>query len=403
MIPAATLPNLPGLYVHVPYCAGKCGYCSFHSRPLGACPDIEPERMTAALLDRARALAERFEVSGFATSYVGGGTPTVLGPESLGALLEGIGRLGGSTPFREWTVEANPESLTSETLRILRDSGVDRISLGFQSGQAEALRTAGRSAGADEGIRALELASSWKGRLSVDLMIGLPGQDPEGVRMDIGRAAAAGAEHLSIYELTVEEGTPLAAAVGGGSVGLPSEDLEAELWSAVAETCAAAGYRRYEVSNWARPGAECLHNRNYWRGGAWIGTGPSAVSSFPLPDGGTLRIQETRDHEAFLSDAGAFAREELVPPSTAAFEAVMTGFRTREGLDSEAFRSRFGRAPEDLLPETLAKWKDLLEPGPRGPGPSDRLLDILNPFLLDCMTELERRFEGRTFRPGGPA
>ena len=398
-----SLPDLPGLYVHVPYCAGKCGYCSFHSLPLGACPDLEPERMTAALLDRARALAERFEVPGFATAYVGGGTPTVLGPQALAALLRGVARLGGGTPFREWTVEANPESLSSGTLRALRDAGVDRISLGFQSGQAEVLRAAGRSAGVSEGLRALERAGAWKGRLSVDLMIGLPGQDPEGVRADIGRAAAAGAEHLSIYELTVEEGTPLEAAVRSGSVRLPSEDLEAELWSAVTEACTSRGYRRYEVSNWARPGAECLHNRNYWRGGAWIGTGPSAVSSMPLPDGGTLRIQETRDHDAFLKDAGSFSREEIVPPATSAFEAVMTGFRTREGMDSEAFRARFGRTPEDLLPETFAKWKDFLETGPRGPAPSDRLLDILNPFLLDCMTEMESSFEGRTRRPGGPA
>ncbi len=400
---AVILPDLPGLYVHVPYCAGKCGYCSFHSRPLKACPDNEPERMTAALLDRARDLADRFGVSGFATAYVGGGTPTALGPDALGTLLEGIAGLGGGTPFREWTVEANPESLTAETLRVLRDAGVDRLSLGFQSGQAEVLRAAGRSAGTSEGMSALELASSWRGRLSVDLMIGLPGQDPEGVRTDIGRAAAAGAEHLSIYELTVEEGTPLETAVESGTVRLPPEALEAELWSAVAETCASVGYRRYEVSNWARPGAECLHNRNYWRGGAWIGTGPSAVSSVPLPDGGTLRIQETRDHEDFLSDAGAFAREEIVPPATAAFEAVMTGFRTREGLDSEAFRARFGWAPEDLLRGSFAKWKSLLEKGPRGPAPSDRLLDILNPFLLDCMAEMEGRFEGRALRPGGPA
>lgn len=403
MISPASLSDLPGLYAHVPYCAGKCGYCSFHSRPLGACPGSEPERMTAALLDRARDLAERFGVSGFATAYVGGGTPTALGPGVLGALLRGIARLGGGTPFREWTVEANPESLTSETLRALRDAGVDRISLGFQSGQAEVLRAAGRSAGVSEVSRsALERAGSWGGRLSVDLMIGLPGQEPEGVRADIEQAAAAGAEHLSIYELTVEEGTPLETAVRSGSIRLPSEDLEAELWSAVAETCASGGFRRYEVSNWARPGAECQHNRNYWRGGAWIGTGPSAVSSVPLPDGGTLRIQETRDHDAFLSDAGAFVREEIVPPATAAFEAVMTGFRTREGLDSGAFRARFGRAPEDLLPDTFAKWKALLEAGPRGPAPSDRLLDILNPFLLDCMAEMEDTFDRRARGPGGP-
>lgn len=403
MNPALSLPDDPGLYIHVPYCAGKCGYCSFHSLPLGACPDFEPERMTTALLARARALADRFGVPGFGTAYIGGGTPTALRPSALRTLLEGAARLRPGTSFREWTVEANPESLSALTLRILEDAGVDRISLGFQSGREEALRGAGRSAGVSEGLRALETAAAWKGRLSVDLMIGLPGQDPEGVRADIERAAAAGAEHLSIYGLTVEEGTPLEAAVREGSVDLPSEEIEADIWSAVAEACGSAGYLRYEVSNWARPGAECRHNLNYWRGGVWIGTGPSAVSSVPLPDGGTLRIQETRDHEAYLRDPGACAREEIVPPATAAFEAVMTAFRTREGLDSAAFRGRFGYYPEDLLSDTFAKWGALLEPGLRGPAPSDRLLDILNPFLLDCLSEMEGRAAGRIRAAGGRA
>lgn len=359
--------------------------------------------MTAALLERARALAERFGVSDFATAYIGGGTPTALRPAILRTLLEGAARLGSGASFREWTIEANPESLSVETLRILKDAGVDRISLGFQSGQEEALRGAGRNAGASEGLRALETAAVWKGRLSVDLMIGLPGQDPEGVRADIERAAAAGAEHLSIYGLTVEEGTTLEASVRDGSLALPTEDRETELWSAVTEACGSAGYLRYEVSNWARPGAECRHNQNYWRGGAWIGSGPSAVSSAPLQDGSTLRIQETRDHGAYLQDPGAFAREEIIPPATAAFEAVMTAFRTREGLDSGAFRDRFGASPEDMLPRTFAKWSVFLETGPRGPAPSDRLLDILNPFLLDCLSEMEGRAAGRIRASGGPA
>ncbi len=402
MNPPELAPHGPGLYVHVPYCAGKCGYCAFHSRPLGLCPAREPERITEAALRRARSLAERFGVREFSTAYVGGGTPTALPSPVLMSLLSGMRDLAARGGFAEWTVEANPESLDPDTLGILGDAGVDRISLGFQGGQPDPLRRAGRNAGVTAGIRALETCASWGGRLSVDLMVGLPGQDPRGLEADIARAAAAGADHLSIYQLTVEEGTPLETAVREGAVRLPSEDEEAELWAAVREACGASGHLRYEVSSWARPGAECLHNRNYWKGGVWIGAGPSAVSSAPLPDGGTLRIQETRDHGEYLRDPEAFAEEERVPPGTAAFEIVMTAFRTREGLDSGAFRSRFGVSPEDLLPETLAKWKDLLESGPRGPAPSDRLLDVLNPFLLDCMSEMERRAAGIPHGPGGP-
>jgi len=358
--------------------------------------------MAEAALGRAAALAERFEADSFSSAYVGGGTPTALGSKALRALLAGVEALGGGTGFREWTVEANPESLSAETLTILSDSGVDRLSLGYQSGQAPALGAAGRYADPAAGIRALELAAaSWKGRLSVDLMVGLPGQDPEGLRADIARASAAGAEHLSLYGLTVEEGTPLEAAVGTRTVILPTEEADSELWSAVREACSAAGFARYEVSNWARPGAECRHNLNYWRGGAWIGAGPSAVSSVPLADGGTLRILETRDHEDYLRDAGAAAEEEHVPPALAAFEAVMTAFRTREGLDAGAFGDRFGAAPEVLLSHTFEKWAAFLESGPRGPAPTDRLLDILNPFLLDCMEEMERPVSIRDRCPGG--
>ena len=347
--------------------------------------------MTGAILERARVLADRFGAASFSTAFVGGGTPTALGPEALRVLLAGISALSEREGYREWTVEANPESLDREVLYILRDSGVDRISLGFQSGEPEALKRAGRFAEPDAGLRALELAAgSWDGRLSVDLMVGLPGQTPEGIYADIARAAAAGAAHLSLYGLTIEEGTPLAVSVRKNPEILPSEELDRELSAAVREACGSAGLYRYEVSNWARPGSECLHNLNYWRSGSWIGVGPSAVSSFPMADGGTLRIEESRDHASYLAGAEGCAREERISPDLAAFETVMMAFRTREGLDSGAFRRRFGANPEGLLAGSLEKWRDFLEAGPLGPAPSDRLLDILNPFLLDCMDELER-------------
>lgn len=404
MTAPSSLVDAPAFYLHVPYCAKKCGYCAFHSVPLTAGAEDSTLRMVEASLARAGDLSRGFEGAEFATAYVGGGTPTALPTASLKALLSGIGQLGGARGFREWTVEANPESLTADTLRIFEDAGVDRISLGIQSGESLALRAAGRAAGFDSGRAALDLmASGWKGRFSADLIAGLPGQTPRGLRADIARIASAGAEHLSVYDLTVEEGTPLAAALGEGTLRLPDTGETEDLWAAVKEGCAAVGLERYEVSNWALPGAECRHNLIYWRNGAWIGVGPSAVSSFPQSDGGTLRIEETRDHEAYIRDAAGGAREERISPATAAFETLMMAFRTREGLDAPAFNRRFGRSVEEVFPSSLEKWKDYLTRGPGGPAPTDRLLDILNRFLLDCMEELERTAAAGPDFPGGPS
>jgi len=347
-------------------------------------------------------LADRFSISGYTTAYVGGGTPTALPLFLLSRLLKGIAELGGNRGFREWTVEANPESLTSDTLSLFADLGVDRISLGIQSREAAALAAVERITKPAQIYRALELVSTeWKGGFSADLIAGLPGQTPKGLQSDIEDVVSAGADHLSIYELTLEEGTPLAFNVRRGSVQLPKEALAEDLWEAAKEGCASAGLARYEVSNWARPGSECLHNMQYWRSGAWIGAGPSAVSSFPLQGGGSLRIEEGRDHEAYIRNSGSLAREEKIPPVTAAFETIMMAFRTRDGIDEQAFQERFGVALEELLGETLKKWGILLLRGVRGPAPSDRLLDILNRFLLDCMEELERTAAGRPEFLGG--
>lgn len=391
------------LYFHVPFCRAKCGYCAFHSVPISRVPQDEMDAVVDAALARARRLAERFSVRDFSTAYIGGGTPTALPFPTLRRLLEGARSMSGVRGFREWTVEANPESLDSDVLGLFGDMGVDRISLGVQSMDGAVLKSCGRVTLPSQIDRALDmLAAAWKGRLSVDLIAGLPGQTPEGLKADVGRAILSGAGHLSVYELTLEDGTPLERSVREGRAMLPSDERACDLWAAAKDGCEAAGLVRYEVSNWSRPGQECLHNETYWRvGGTWIGAGPSAVSSLPQAGGWTLRIEEGRDHAAYVRDPGGAAREERVPPATAAFESVMTAFRTRKGLDSSAFEARFGMPPEKLFGGAFGKWKDFIVPGERGSAPSDRMMDILNRFLVDCLEELEHTAPDGPPQPGG--
>jgi oxygen-independent coproporphyrinogen III oxidase len=394
--PGAVSCRTAALYIHVPYCRAKCGYCAFHSLPISCAQTAEVDMVMDAALRRARSLLERFSVTEFSTAYIGGGTPTALPFSTLRRLLEGTRSMAGERGFSEWTVEANPESLDAQRMSLFADAGVDRISLGVQSTEGSVLRACGRVTTPLDIERALEMLSArWKGRFSVDLIAGLPGQTPDGLRSDIERAAAAGAGHISVYELTVEEGTTIASDLRDGRLQLPSDEEACALWSAAKEACETAGFIRYEVSSWAFPGQECRHNQTYWKvGGSWVGAGPSAVSSFPGDGGRTLRIEEGRDHAAYCVDPGSIAREEEIPPATAAFEAVMTAFRTREGLDTEAFEARFGVPPESLFGKSFARWKDWLVLGQRGPAPSDRLLDILNRFLVDCLDELDHAAPG---------
>lgn len=345
----------PTLYVHVPFCRAKCRYCAFYSTPVGpegVAPDAL-DRYVTALDAEARPLAAAWaDALGPAPSlFLGGGTPSLLGPEGLARVL-GVARAHFDLAIdAEITMEANPDSATPELLRAARALGVNRLSLGAQSLDDRDLAALGRVHDAQDVANAVAAArAAGFENLGLDLIFGLPGQTPAAWRETLRRAVALSPEHLSCYGLGVEPGTPLAADAKTLSA-LPDDDAQAEMFLSGAELLAAAGYERYEISNFARPGRRCRHNAACWRGEDVLGLGPAAVSTMSLPpdDALGLRWANPADFDAWeaiaLSGrAGSAGREEL-SANLRAREAVMLALRTTDGLDLPAHRERFG---EDL-------------------------------------------------------
>jgi oxygen-independent coproporphyrinogen III oxidase len=408
----AALAPPESLYVHVPVCAAKCAYCDFFSVPASSMSDSFAMRMVEATIARAASLAERFGATTFKTVYIGGGTPTALGVAAFDRLLEGISSLAPS-PL-EWTVEANPESLDPLKIETALERGATRISLGAQSMDAPSLELLGRPHGWGDALRAARLVAESGMALSADLMAGLPAERGNAARTRAGSLAEAarelieaGAGHISAYDLTLEEGTPLAA--WAGELDFPGEDEAADERSALEAAVAAAGFRRYEVSNYASGGMECRHNLAYWRMDSYIGAGPGAVSTIvaagfpgarPGKDGASLRIAESRRLGTYASDAADAASEEAIAPRDAAFEAIMMAFRTSFGLDLGLFASRFGIDARSLVGSALDSWAEMLVPGAPWPGTASsagpaldgRGLDLLNRFLCDCLEEMDSTF-----------
>ena len=361
---------------------------------------------------RATALSERFGARSYRTVYVGGGTPTVLGSRLLRVLLEGIGALADHP--REWTVEANPESLDAETIAVIVGAGANRASIGVQSLDDPSLRALGRLHDAASALRAVELAAESGLSVSADLIAALPAYGERPPRRDLGREALrlldAGASHLSIYDLAIEGETELGRASARGQLVFPSEEEAWEERREAEELLSTRGFSRYEVSNYAPPGRESVHNLTYWRMESYVGAGPGAVSTIALSADGTfsrpadpaaLRIEEGRSVQLYDSvDAGTAETE--ISLKDAAFEAIMMGFRSSFGPDPVAFRQRFGIELADAIPETLARWADRIVRGRplpavagrgRTPGPAldGEGLDLLNRFLVECMEEIQDR------------
>ena len=286
-LPAPALRELAaggafGIYVHVPFCASRCGYCDFNTYTNSELAHGARESYVDTVLAEL-ALATRVLDGGapsVATVFVGGGTPTLLPPDDLARVLEGIDKAFGLQPGAEVTTEANPESVTPATLHALRKAGFTRISLGMQSAAPQVLatldrrHTPGRAAQA-----AAEARAAGFEHVNLDLIYGTPGERPEDFAASLDAVVATGVDHVSAYSLIVEEGTRLAARVRRGELAAPDDDLAADRYLAAEERLTAAGFAWYEVSNWARsPDAACRHNLGYWRGEHWWGLGPGAHS-----------------------------------------------------------------------------------------------------------------------------
>jgi oxygen-independent coproporphyrinogen III oxidase len=347
--PPPAWPARPGLYIHVPFCASKCGYCDFHSL---ARPPNDPsiDRYLDTLTLEASRRPEGFEAG---TIFIGGGTPTHLPAPDLARLLA-IAREAAGGAVEEWTVEANPGTLTPGKLDTLRAAGVDRLSIGAQSFDPARLAALGRRHGPDD-IRAAVRAARAAGipRISLDLIYAQPGQTAAAAVADVRQALALDPEHLSLYALTVEEGTPLHERVATGEVTPPDGDEARRQYDRLCEELEAAGWPAYEISNFARPGAECLHNLLYWTGGDYLGLGPSAHSHLSGARRANLASLDAWG-EAVSGGRPATALDERLPPDRKARETLICALRLCGGFETAAFRDRTGIDPDDLCGGDLA-------------------------------------------------
>jgi oxygen-independent coproporphyrinogen-3 oxidase len=328
------------LYVHVPFCVRKCGYCAFHSGPfsLGAADEY-----VGLVLREMAAWAEELGRARVETVYFGGGTPSLLTTGQIGSILETAARVFSLDAGAEITLEANPESALGDGfLQGLRALGVNRLSLGVQSLRDDLLATLGRPHDAGQARRAVGAArDAGFDNLSLDLIWGLPGQDVAGWLRDLEEAVRMAPEHLSCYGLSLEDGAPLAARVGRGELSLPDEDAAARMYldgSAYLEAC---GFRHYEISNYARPGRESLHNGGYWAGLGYLGLGPSAVST--LGDRRWANPEGLGDYARTVTAGVVRDGAETLTAPTRRQEMVMLALRTCAGLDLEKFMATTGR------------------------------------------------------------
>ncbi|ACU91423.1 radical SAM family heme chaperone HemW [Desulfomicrobium baculatum] len=327
------------LYVHVPFCVRKCGYCAFHSGPFS--------REAAALYMQhvLRELADWGKVLGrvpVESVYFGGGTPSLLEPGQIGALLEAAGTCFTLSADAEITLEANPDSvLRPGFLDSVRGLGVNRLSLGVQSLQDDLLAMLGRPHDSRQARLAVQAArAAGFSNLSLDLIWGLPGQTHERWMNDLAAAVELSPEHLSCYGLSLEDGTALTRKVEEGALTLPDEETGALMYMDGSEFLESSGYAHYEISNYARPGRESRHNRGYWAGLEYLGLGPAAVST--IQDRRWSNPTALGEYAAVVAEGKERNETEVLTARTRLQEMVMLTLRTGAGLDLEKFKATTG-------------------------------------------------------------
>ncbi len=344
-----------GIYVHWPFCLSKCPYCDFNSHVRHEKPDEArfARAIAAELADAAAATGGRTLTS----IFFGGGTPSLMGPSTVDAILDAIARHWPLAPACEITLEANPTSVEAERFRGYRAAGVNRVSLGVQSLDNDALKFLGRLHSAEEALAAIAIARANFPRLSFDLIYARPGQTPAAWRAELTRALTEESEHLSLYQLTIEDETPFAALHRNGRLTIPDEAEARALWDVTQETCEARGLPAYEISNHARPGAECRHNLIYWRYGDYVGVGPGAHGR--IGNGKIRRATMTERHpEKWLAlvEANGHGRvvDDPLRQDEQADELLLMGLRLSEGIELARYAALAGRNLNSARIATLA-------------------------------------------------
>lgn len=343
--PAAQADPGFAVYVHWPFCQAKCPYCDFNSHVRSG--GIDEARFRAAYLaelDHMRALTGPREV---ASVFFGGGTPSLMDPRTTQAILDHVAALWSLPPDAEVTLEANPTSVEAERFAGYRAAGVNRASLGVQALDDASLRRLGRLHSAAEALAALDIAQSAFARVSFDLIYARTRQTPGDWEAELARALSFGVSHLSLYQLTIEEGTPFAALHAAGKLSVPTSDAGAAFYEATQALCEGAGLPAYEISNHARPGEECRHNLVYWRMGEWAGVGPGAHGRVGMEGGARRATATLKNPEAWAQAVEArghgIAEETPLAPEDIAEEMLMMGLRLCEGLDLARYARSGGR------------------------------------------------------------
>jgi oxygen-independent coproporphyrinogen-3 oxidase len=363
-----------GIYLHIPFCRRKCSYCDFYSVTASSGSTAGFPGLLAREMDLFLSRFPEDAQEPADTVYFGGGTPTVLPPESLCGILAAIRDRLPVEPGAEVTAEANPGTIAAEGLRTLVLGGFTRISIGVQSFTPAALRTLGRIHGVEEALRThRDARSAGFSSLGFDLIFGIPGQKAEDWEADLDRTTALLPDHVSAYALAPEPGTPLHAAIGRGEVAIPPDEEVAPMYETARKVLSGAGYRQYEISNFALPGSESRHNRKYWRREGYLGLGPSAHGLIFPP--GTVPYGLRTANPPSLSGYGSRIREGILPwieerecrQEDAWKEMLILGLRMTEGVDLEEIEQRIGAPPEPLRDAVtdLTRTGKLLREGTR--------------------------------------
>lgn len=336
------------LYIHWPFCVSKCPYCDFNSHVRA---QIDQAAWEAALLRDLAYEAAQLPGRRLGSIFFGGGTPSLMPPATVAALIGAAQAAWGFDGSIEITLEANPSSVEAARFADLAAAGVNRVSLGLQALDDAALRLLGRAHDVAEGLAALDTAQAAFGRVSVDLIYARPGQSADGWAAELARVISFGTEHLSLYQLTIEPGTRFATEAAAGRLTLPGDDEAATLFEQTRTATAAAGLPAYEVSNHARPGAESRHNLTYWCYGDYAGIGPGAHGR----RGGMATMRHKKPENwlsAVARNGHGLVSEEPLSPAMRRDEALLMGLRLREGIDLAQVAARAGAGIDTLIDTT---------------------------------------------------
>jgi oxygen-independent coproporphyrinogen-3 oxidase len=366
---------MPGLYVHVPFCIKKCDYCAFFSYPLIGNKESDKkektnednEALVNVYLNGLQAEIKQRQKDappGVSSLFIGGGTPTALGIEELKRLLKMLKKGFLLELGAEATIEGNPGTLTKEKLELLRHYGINRFSLGVQTFSNKSLKEIGRIHTSEQVRQSIQLIrAAGFANLNLDLMFGLPGQSLAEWQETLEQALEFNPEHLSLYGLMIEEGTPLARRLESDETGkilLPDDDLQAQMYSWAITRLEISAYIHYETSNFALPGFECKHNLNYWNGEDYWGIGPGAVSC--LQELRWRNVEDIRDYRCRLAkgqDPDEEREREFLSLKVRMAERVILGLRLTKGVDLLAFRQDFGVDMRDIYAEVLEKYEKM--------------------------------------------